>query len=192
VNGGKLPPGLAKYIRGGESAQVHTGYKCSIREPWYAVPAVWTPDAFLFRQIYDFPRAVLNKAGATSTDTIHRMRVTRPNDPGQLVGSLYTHLTAASAEIEGRSYGGGVLELEHNEAERLLVPARLDLALSVAECDRFVREGRLEDLLEENDRRVLIDGMGLSKWECRMLRDIWQKMRDRRIARRRAARPKTT
>ena len=31
------------------------------------------PDGFLFRQIYDFPRMVLNKAGATSTDTIHRL-----------------------------------------------------------------------------------------------------------------------
>lgn len=35
---------LAKYIRFGEVNEVHKGYKCSIREPWYAVPSVWTPD----------------------------------------------------------------------------------------------------------------------------------------------------
>ena len=42
-----------------------------------------------------------------------------------LAASLYKYLTAASAEIDGRSYGGGVLELEPTEAERLLVPAKL-------------------------------------------------------------------
>jgi adenine-specific DNA-methyltransferase len=187
-NGARLAPALASYVRQGEAGGVHRGYKCSIRSPWYAVPAVWIPEGFVFRQIHDFPRVVRNEAGATSTDTIHRL--TCKADPELVIANLYTHLTAASAEIEGRSYGGGVLELEPTEAERLLVPARLAAAaLPLAECDRLVRAGKLGQVLDENDRLVLAGQLGLSRADCTALRDIWVKMRDRRIARRRVRRP---
>jgi adenine-specific DNA methylase len=189
-NGGKLSHPLNAYIKAGEDQRLHEGYKCSIRKPWYAVPSVWIPDAFMFRQIYDFPRVVLNGAEATSTDTIHRMSC--KVRPTKLLANLYTHLTAASAEIEGRSYGGGVLELEPTEAERLLVPMELGDAMPLSECDRLVREGRLDEILFENDRRVLMDQMGLSRTDCKMLRRIWEKMRDRRLSRRRTGRPSTT
>ena len=46
-------------------------------------------------------------------------------NPRAVIANTYTYLTAASAEIEGRSHGGGVLELEPTEAERLLMPAKL-------------------------------------------------------------------
>lgn len=182
-NGSKPSKALARYIRFGETKAVHEGYKCSIRIPWYAVPSVWVPDAFIFRQIYDFPRVVLNQAKATSTDTIHRLSC--KTDPELVLSNIYTHLTAASAEIEGRSYGGGVLELEPTEAERLLTPAKLGNALPLAECDRLIRAGKLDQVLTENARLVLMEEMGLSKPECSMLHDIWVKMRDRRFARRR-------
>ena len=183
LDGAPLPPPLARYVRRGESRRVHRGYKCSIRSPWYAVPSVWVPDGFLLRQIHDFPRAVRNQAAATSTDTIHRLRCKA--DPAAVIAGLYTHLTAASAEIEGRSYGGGVLELEPTEAERLLVPSRLAGALPLDECDRLVRAGRLADVLAENDRLLLAGQLGLSAADCAMLRAIWTKLRDRRLARRR-------
>lgn len=180
----KLPPTLTRYIRFGEGNEVHKGYKCSIRDPWYAVPSVWTPDGFLFRQIYDFPRMVLNQAEATSTDTIHRLTC-KGGEPDRVIANTYTWLTAASAEIEGRSYGGGVLELEPTEAERLLMPATLNGAMPLAECDKLMRAGRLEDVLEENARIVLRGHMGLSENDCLILRDIWVKMRDRRNGRKR-------
>lgn len=180
--GVELPAALARYIRQGEELDIHTGYKCSIRKPWYEVPSVWIPDGFLFRQIYDFPRVVHNQAGATSTDTIHRLTA-KTAPPERVISNTYTWLTAASAEIEGRSYGGGVLELEPTEAERLLMPATLNGALPLHECDRLTRAGRLDDVLEENARIVLMGHMGLSKADSHLLRDIWVKMRDRRMAR---------
>jgi len=186
LNGSELAKPLANYIRSGESNAVHKGYKCSIRTPWYAVPSVWIPDGFVFRQIYDFPRMVLNQASATSTDTIHRL--TCKARPEHVIANTYTYLTAASAEIEGRSYGGGVLELEPTEAERLLMPAKLATSLPVDECDRMTRAGRLDDVLAENSRLVLMDAMGLSRAECTLLRNIWIKMRDRRLARSRRGR----
>ena len=186
INGSKPKGALESYIRLGEEEKVHTGYKCSIRTPWYAVPSVWVPDGFVFRQIYDFPRVVLNTVQATSTDTIHRMRCKKEN-PRAVIANTYTYLTAASAEIEGRSYGGGVLELEPTEAERLLMPAKLGPAMSLQEADRLVRQDRLSDVLEENNRAVLMGQMGLSRGDCRMLQMIWEKMRNRRLGRRRVA-----
>lgn len=187
INGTKPSGALARYIGVGEGNDVHKGFKCSIRAPWYAVPSVWTPDGFLFRQIYDYPRVVLNQAGATSTDTIHRLTC-KTGKPERVIANTYTWLTAASAEIEGRSYGGGVLELEPTEAERLLMPAKLNGAMPLAECDRLTRAGRLDDVLEENARIILMGHMGLSQSDSHLLRDIWMKMRDRRMARRRRGR----
>lgn len=177
----RLSARVQRYIATGEAHGFDLGYKCSIRRPWYGVPSVWTPDGFFFRQIYDFPRVVANRAGATATDTIHRLRA---GQPGALMGNIYSHLAGASAEIEGRSYGGGVLELEPTEAERLLVPATLGDCLPLEEVDRLVRAGRLTDALVENDR-LLLQPLGLSKGECQRLKDIWVKMRDRRLGRRR-------
>lgn len=185
----ELPAACAKYIRDAEAQGIHRGYKCSIRNPWYSVPSVWAPDAFLFRQIYDFPRAVLNRAVATSTDTIHRVRCKGKAD--QIIKSLYTSLTAASAEIEGRSYGGGVLELEPSEAERLLMPGQLGGGLPLEECDRLLRQDRLEDVIKENDQLILRERLDFDRNDCRMLRDIWAKMRNRRSSRKRKP-PKTT
>jgi adenine-specific DNA methylase len=185
VDESEVQGALEDYIRSGEEEGVHKGYKCSIRKPWYAVPSIWTPDGFFFRQIYDFPRIVLNTANATSTDTIHRMRC--KTEPRKIIANTYTYLTAASAEIEGRSYGGGVLELEPTEAERLLMPAELGSAMPLQEVDKLVRQGRLSEVLEENSRLILMDHMGLSRAECLILKNIWDKMRNRRLLRKRGA-----
>lgn len=178
----KLSKPVMDYIKSGEAQEFHKGYKCSIRNPWFAVPSVWAPDAFLFRQIYDFPRAVINQVGATSTDTVHRLTANHGNAT-QVVEALYTSLTGASAEIEGRSYGGGVLELEPTEAERLMMPRNLGGGLPLIEIDRLVRLGRLQDVLDENDHLILHNQIGLSVNECQLSRSIWRKMMGRRLGR---------
>ncbi len=175
---------VKRYIEDGERKEFHKGYKCSLRKPWYTVPSVWVPDAFTFRQIYDFPRMVLNDSNATSTDTIHRLR-SKGAKTERIIANTYTWLTAASAEIEGRSYGGGVLELEPTEAERLLMPAKLNGAMPLAEADKLTRAGQLNTVLEENARIVLMEHMGLSRSDCVLLQSVWTKMRDRRMSRRR-------
>lgn len=187
VQADKLSSELRRYIEEGERKEFHKGYKCSIRKPWYLVPSVWVPDGFAFRQIYDFPRLVLNDSGATSTDTIHRMR-SHGAKPERVIANTYTWLTAASAEIEGRSYGGGVLELEPTEAERLLMPAQLNGAMPLNDVDQLVRAGRLDAVLEENARIILREHMGLTAAECDLLKSVWTQMRDRRNSRRRGAR----
>ncbi|WP_375287063.1 N-6 DNA methylase [Sphingomonas sp.] len=183
----KLTESQTSYISDGERHGYHLGYKCSIRSPWYHVPSIWTPDGFLFRQIYDFPRFIRNDAHACSTDTIHRLTV-HGCTADALISSAYTYMTAASAEIEGRSYGGGVLELEPTEAERLLVPANVDHALPLTEMDSLLRHHGVDDLLRLNSHKVLTEGLGLSRADVKRAESIWIKMRDRRRDRGRRAR----
>lgn len=179
----KLSRSERAYITYGEVSGFQQGFKCRTRKPWFQVPGLWIPNGLVFRQIYDFPRVVLNSACAVPTDTIHRLRV-HGCGTEEFIQSTYTFLTGASAEIEGRSYGGGVLELEPTEAERMLVPARQSSGLSLEEIDPMIRGGQIAVVLEENSRRILHDGLGLSQMDIDRLKEIWLKMKNRRNARR--------
>jgi adenine-specific DNA methylase len=103
----------------------------------------------------------------------------------------YTSLTAASAEIEGRSYGGGILNIEPSEMQRLLVPSELRPGLPVKEIDLMIRQRDLCRVLNVNDRLVLHDGLGLSTKDIDSLRNIWNTMRERRQSRRKSNRNNT-
>ena len=92
-------------------------------------------------------------------------------------------LTYAFSEVIGRSYGGGVLELEPNEAEKLPLPLICADRLDLNELDRHLREGNISTVLDITDEVLLRQGMGLSIEETRMIRRIWQKLRDRRVNR---------
>jgi len=181
---------LRDYVADGEEAGVHLGYKCSIRKKWWVAPSVWTPGAFLLRQIYDHPRIVSNDAGATSTDTIHRVRVSAGVDPRILAAASINSVTFAFSEVMGRSYGGGVLELEPREAEALPFPSRAALSsseLDVTLVEELTLEGRLLEALEHVDRVLLIDGMEMKPELVMQLRNVWSLLRDRRLARGRSA-----
>ena len=73
----------------------------------------------MLKRSHDTPRLILNRVGAYTTDTAYRIR-TRDIAGERLVGCFLNPMTALSAELEGRHYGGGVLELIPSEIERLL------------------------------------------------------------------------
>ena len=100
-----LDAALDTYIAAGEAEGVHTGYKCSIRDPWRSSPSPWVPDAFMLRQIYEFPKIVSNKTEATSTDTVHRVRVRPGVDPDRLAAASINSLTFAFSEVMDAAMG---------------------------------------------------------------------------------------
>ena len=184
----KLPNLLADYIQEGESLDYHKGFKCRIRKPWFKVPSIWVPDAFMLRQIHYYPKVIVNSADATSTDTIHRMRVCEGVDVKQLAGSAYNSLTFLFAEIFGRSYGGGVLELEPREAEKLPIPYDAAKQLDLNLIDQQLRNSEAEKALDYCDSVLLIDGLGLESEDVEQLRTAWGLLRNRRINRNRKRR----
>jgi adenine-specific DNA methylase len=175
---------LVAHVRAGESAGVHLGYKCSIREPWWITPSLWTPDLFLLRQIHRSPRLTVNAAAATSTDTVHRVRLAPGVDASSLAAVFHNSVTFAFAEILGRSYGGGILELEPREAEQLPIPppayAGAELACDV---DLLLKANEIDKALDVVDRHVLIDGLGLSHDVVAQCRAAWVSLRNRRTRR---------
>lgn len=172
---------LADYIAAGEEAGVDQGYKCSIRKQWWVVPSVWTPDAFLLRQIYDHPRIIANLTGATSTDTIHRVRMLNGLSPAKLAAASVNSLTFAFSEVMGRSYGGGVLELEPREAEALPFPDAGKLSMrDVRRIDGLLRRGALIEAVNFTDGKLLSE---LDPDLVLELRRIWERLRDRRLER---------
>lgn len=177
-------PALIAHIRAGEAAGVHRGYKCSIRKPWWSTPSLWAPELFLLRQIHRAPRLTVNAAAATSTDTVHRVRLAAsdaPVDPAALAAVFHNSVTFAFTEIMGRSYGGGVLELEPREAEQLPIPppAHADPELA-CDVDLLLKADELDKALDLVDRRVLIDGLGLPAAAVADCRAAWASLRDRR------------
>ncbi len=185
VNRPDFPQSLERYIQSGEASGVHRGYKCRVRNRWFDVPSVYAPDAFMYRQIHHAPLLIANHTGATSTDTVHRVRLlpARNIEVERLCGSLVNSVSFASSEVLGRSYGGGVLELEPREAEKLPIPFSEDYGVDVDYLDKKLRAGDLEAALDHGDDALLRKGCGLSKPDIDRARSAWRRLRDRRHSR---------
>lgn len=174
------------YQRRGRKAGIHKRYKCRVREPWWAVPLPkhGAPALFLTYCSSEFPRLVLNEAGVLHTNTVHGVSLQPHIEPRALAAGFYNSLTQLSAELVGRSYGGGVLKLEPTEAEALLIPDVPAIAGEHLEkVDALLRLGNLTAVLDLMDQLVLVEGLGLSVREVTALRAGAERLRSRRRAR---------
>jgi hypothetical protein len=104
----KSPKSVREYIEWGEEQSLHTRYKCRIRKPWYSVPSVYSTEIGMLKRAHDVPRLIHNRINAFTTDTAYRISTTKFR-PETLIYCFMNSLTALSAELEGRHYGGGVL-----------------------------------------------------------------------------------
>jgi adenine-specific DNA-methyltransferase len=179
-----IPKKLKEYIAHGEAENVHKGYKCRVRKRWFDVPSIYVPNAFMFRQIHKYPLLVVNRAGATSTDTIHRVKFINGTKPEKLAAICFNSLTLAWAEVSGRSYGGGVLELETSEAEHLPIPYNSKIEIDSQKVDLLLRSGKDIEALDYVDSVVLSDYMGISNATIKQIRNAWVELRNRRTNRR--------
>lgn len=179
------------YIKRGENLGYAARYKCRVRSPWFRVPGVVTPDAFLTYMSDVVPRLCLNRARVVSSNTLLNIRLPRvpPVLRKAFVTAFYNSATLLSCERIGRSYGGGVLKLEPREADRILVPAvelvaqhkspLLELAALVDKALRNGREGGLDEAMAAVDA-VLFSGEGLARSEMAAARASLHKRRQGR------------
>lgn len=110
------------YLETGVAQEIPARYKCRIRTPWYKVPSVYASPIGMLKRSNGMPRLILNTMNAYTTDTAYRISPQEGIIPAALVRCFLNTITALSAELEGRFYGGGVLELVPSEIERLVVP----------------------------------------------------------------------
>lgn len=174
-----LPQPVQDYLRLGEEEGLTKRYKCRVRTPWYTVPSVYVAPVAMLKRAHNIPRLVLNQAKAFTTDTAYRIK---PHGVAttDLVFRFVNSLTSLTAELEGRHYGGGVLELVPSEIERLLLPNFAGTARQLSTLDRnFRKQLPPEEILKLQDQ-VVLRGIGFSKSECDQLLAAWTRLRNRR------------
>ncbi len=176
--------GVKAYIESGEQQGINKGYKTSIRDDWYVIPSIKLSQALFLRRNNLYPKFVLNEAKAYTTDTMHRVFINEGVNHKAFVVSYYNSLSFAFAEILGRNFGGGVLELMPSEVEGIYMPYRKANAKLFDKVDQMVREKKTADeILDITDKELLQKGMGFSDKEIKLARSIWHKLMRRRLDR---------
>ena len=176
--------GVKAYINNGEKEGINKGYKTGIRDEWYIIPSIKLSDALFLRRNNQYPKFVLNEAKAYTTDTMHRVFIKEGVNKKAFVASYYNSLSFTFAEILGRNFGGGCLELMPSEVGGIYMPYRVENETLFAEIDRMLRHKRTADeILDYTDRVILHEGMGLSMEEVQTARSIWHKIMGRRLSR---------
>jgi methylase of polypeptide subunit release factors len=152
--------GFLRYKALGESLGIPSGYKCSIRgELWWRPPAQSAPDMFFTYMNHLAPRIIRNTAKATFVNSMHGVRLREDLCDGVTLDALpllaMNTITALSAELSGRAYGGGILKLEPREATSMLVPGpdALAAAWELIRSDRHA----LEEMVRTKRRQIVVD-----------------------------------
>lgn len=118
-------PAARTYIELGEAEGVDSAYKCRVRSPWWRTPLPSPPDLFFTYMSQTTPQLASNPGRLHYLNSVHGLYL----EPGfgdlsdVLALAALNSVTALSAEVTGRAYGGGVLKLEPREATKLLVPS---------------------------------------------------------------------
>lgn len=179
---------VGRYLRRGTRLGVHRGYKCAGRSPWYAIPGIRVPDAFMSYMSNVAPRVVLNEAGFSSSNLVHQINfhLTERSDARAFIAALHSSIAMLSFEIEGRSYGGGVLKHETREAERVELPFSLAISGALADAlphvDAALRAAGPSHAAEIVDD-ILVRENVLGRDELEAVRDARHQLHERRTTR---------
>ena len=143
-----------EYLNIGVEQKLTSRYKCRVRTPWYRVPSVYASPISMLKRSNGMPRLILNALNAYTTDTAYRILPAKPIDNASLVVCFLNSLTALSAELEGRHYGGGVLELVPSEIDRLKVPYANISTIDIMELNSFVKQNSENEVVNRQDETV--------------------------------------
>ncbi len=176
----RLPSNVRTYLNHGLDQKLHTRFKCRTRKTWYKVPSVYSAPVAMLKRAHHYPRLILNRADVFTTDTAYRIQALGMK-PEALVLSFVNSLTCLTAELEGRHYGGGVLELVPSEIERLLIPDLTARVAELAAADRAFRANRDARIFLRAQDSLVLSRIGVSETDQEVLRNAWTKLHNRRL-----------
>lgn len=173
-----------KYIEYGIQEGFADGYKCRIRDEWQIIPSISLSNAFFSRRNNKYARMILNEANAYTTDTMHRVRIKDGVNKKAFVASYYNSLSFCFVELEGRSFGGGALELMPSEVSNIIIPYTESSEELFDEIEYvFKNKKNIDKLLEKTNEHLLQDKFSFTKNEIIMLKNIHNKLLEKRIIR---------
>jgi hypothetical protein len=117
-----LPRSVRDYLASAAGKAAQQTYKCRTRDPWYVVPNVTVPDAFLTSMSGERAQLVRNGTGCVATNSVHVVSLRKKESYLPLKEAWGSTLARLSCEVEGHPLGGGMLKLEPREAQRILLP----------------------------------------------------------------------
>lgn len=117
----ELPVSVRHYLDSPEGQAARNSYKCRNRSPWYVVPDVTVPEAFLSYMSGEGPALVANHARCVGTNSVHVVKLTRSMSVAQVQRAWDSPLSRLSCELEGHPLGGGMLKVEPGEAARIVL-----------------------------------------------------------------------
>ncbi len=182
-NNDVISTNLNEYLSLGIEQAIHERYKCKKRTKWFVIPNISTkPDAFIFKRSHNFPKLLKNNTNAFVTDSAYKVSMKSGFDLNSFIFSFYNSLTLAFTEIDGRYYGGGVLELTPNEFKNLPIPY---LSISNKEFEKFVtrfkNKKNIDEVLLVNDGEIFSKVLSLSETEIRKIQQIRKKLVTKRM-----------
>lgn len=170
------------YIQEGVEKRFNERYKCRHRKPWYQVPYVSSAKAFFLKRCFSHPTFCINEAGVLTTDSAYGVT---PKDGYSVRGlcfSFYNPLTMMFSEIDGRFYGGGVLELTPKEFRGLPLPYIEPTDEQFSDFEAIFFEGaNLSERLIQYGGGWLKEHMGLNEAEIELLISSWERLRAHRL-----------
>lgn len=128
------------------------------RKYWYKPDDECYPDAFLSYMMDKGPRIVINDLGINCTNSIHRVYFNKNIKRSERVGlalAMLSSFTQLSAEIEGISYGSGILKLEPSHVKRVSIFTALPVLEKL-----YIERVRIECMMFDgmlNEATALVD-----------------------------------
>jgi len=161
---GRLSAAALAELRRAEKEEINKRSHCARRSSWYSITDTAVPDLFL-PYMGSQPRwLVTNEAGATCSNTIHRVWLKKETkfSAEALAAASWTTLYRLSVELQGRSYGGGVLKLEPGGAAEVCLPA-VSIPGLLGEIEEAFRAGGRDAAQRLADKRLLVERLGVTK-----------------------------
>lgn len=168
------------YVVAGELQKLQERYKCRNRKPWYNVPLVPPAAGFVFRRSHEFPRLVINEAGVYVTDNVYGITPKPGFTIRGICYSFYNSLTFLFAEMDGRFYGGGVLELSPVEFRNLPLAYHEPSDIEFAAFLEVHQSGEVDAILDFGDE-WLAQKLRLTCSDLDELRFAWSSVRSHRL-----------
>ena len=173
-------PNIVAYLESGEALKIHERYKCRHRNNWYEVPLVKSEVGFFFKRSHSYPRLLINEADTLVTDSAYGLRLIGETSIKGLCFSFYNSLTMLFAELNGRFYGGGVLELSPTEFRGLPLVYHEPTKFEFVEFLNAHEDGDVETILDFGDL-WLQKKLALTDTQILAVRAAWKAVRNHRL-----------
>ncbi|MCG5047475.1 MULTISPECIES: Eco57I restriction-modification methylase domain-containing protein [Pectobacterium] len=171
---------VEEYLTLGESLEIDKRYKCLRRKNWYIVPKVSPGEGFFFKRCSEYPKIHKNNFEILTTDAAYNLVTNEGYNIDSLIYSFYNPLTLCFAELYGRYYGGGVLELVPNEFRKLPIPYKeISPDLFMDFSVKFKNKINIDEILLSSGRNIL-SGF-VDECEFNKILGIYKKLIQRRL-----------